>query len=577
MTGNNAERAQLVSQLWRLKKLADDRGLDSLSYIRFNMVLNDPAYRANLIEQAKQSNDSELARLGWSISRLDTGGPILHRSADNPNHSAGAIPSLPAAPETQPIPAADAASRPAAARRPAPPPGDGAHGAPPTGRRWLGSAVVLALFVIAGSLGAFLGGKTIEGWIDGDLEHVSGSILEDRLWRSGKTYQLDDIVYVEAGARLTIEPGVTVIGTPRSALVVTRDGSIHARGSRKAPIVFTSSKPQGERNTGDWGGLVLLGNAPVNRRNPHIEGLQDEDTRGYFGGNSADSSCGTLEYVRVEFAGYEVYANNELNGLTLGGCGNGTIIRHLQVHNALDDGIEVFGGTVDLKNIVVSAAGDDSFDWDMGWRGRVQFLVVQQQRGIGDNGFEGDNWKQDPDIQPRSAPSFYNVTMIGANGEGSGGQRAMTIRRGSGGSFRNFIISGFPAETIDIRDPATAALMKNGELSFANMLVDNIGKDGKSYFSSETGDKDDDGGLDEAAWFSDPARAIRFGTDPLLKGTVTSATAPDFTPAAASPAAGGAAALPQDEFWDESAGYLGAVRPGVSRSWLDDWTAFPIN
>lgn len=586
MANSNAERAQLVSQLWKLKKLASERGLESLNYIHFNLVLNDPGYRADLIEQAKASNDAELVSLAWSVSRMDEGGPILHRG-DEPNVEPA--PQIDGLPRVEPVAAAPTAGGTAAAASAAVPPpvpvidqavrtrNAATDSAKTDGARWIGSAAVLALFIIAGALGAFFGGDTIKSWLGGGAQRVSGSINEDTLWKGGETYRLDGIVYVEAGARLTIEPGVTIVGSPRSALVVTRDASILARGSRKEPIVFTSGKPAGERAPGDWGGLVLLGNAPVNRHNPHIEGLEDQDTRGYFGGNSADSSCGVLEYVRIEFAGFEVYANNELNGLTLGGCGSTTIIRHLQVHRALDDGIEVFGGTVDLKNLVVSGANDDSFDWDMGWRGRVQFLVIQQFLGIGDNGFEGDNWKKDPNIQPRSAPTFFNVTMIGAGAGADGGQRAMTIRRGSGGTFRNFIISGFPGESIDIRDAATAALLGTGELSFGNMIVHNIGPDQKTFFSVEDGDKDDDGGLDEQAWFSDPARAIRFGTDPLLKGSFTSAGAPDFVPAVASPAAIDAAPLPQAEFWDESANYLGAIRPGVSRSWVDGWTSFPVD
>lgn len=133
----------------------------------------------------------------------------------------------------------------------------------------------------------------------------------------------------------------------------------------------------------------MLGSAPVNRADAQIEGVPHGDTRGAFGGSDAGSSCGIMEYTRIEFAGFEVYANNELNGLTLGGCGDGTIVRHVQVHRALDDGIEVFGGTVDLQNIVITGAGDDSLDWDMGWRGRVQFLAIQQHADTGDNAFEG--------------------------------------------------------------------------------------------------------------------------------------------------------------------------------------------
>ena len=125
---------------------------------------------------------------------------------------------------------------------------------------------------------------------------------------------------------------------------MTRDASLHAAGTADVPIVFTSAsrKAPAPRR---WGGLVMLGSAPVNQADAHIEGVPANDTRGSFGGDDADGSCGVLEYARIEFAGFEVYANNELNGLTLGGCGSGTIVRHVQVHRSLDDGVEMFGGT----------------------------------------------------------------------------------------------------------------------------------------------------------------------------------------------------------------------------------------
>ncbi|HAJ43650.1 MAG TPA: hypothetical protein DCM00_13520, partial [Alcanivorax sp.] len=196
-----------------------------------------------------------------------------------------------------------------------------------------------------------------------------------------------------------------------SALVITRGASLHAAGNADMPIVFTSGQPQGTRAPGDWGGVVLLGSAPVNQADAHIEGVPANDTRGSFGGDDADGSCGVLEYARIEFAGFEVYANNELNGLTMGGCGSGTIIRHVQVHRSLDDGVEMFGGTADLRHVLITGAGDDSLDWDWGWRGRVQFLIAQQHPNSGDNAFEADNNGNQHDAEPMSEPVMYNVTL----------------------------------------------------------------------------------------------------------------------------------------------------------------------
>jgi hypothetical protein len=405
---------------------------------------------------------------------------------------------------------------------------------------------------------------------------ISGSIIEDTIWRAQTTYRLTGPVFVEGKARLTIEPGTRIIGEFGSALIVTRDAQIYARGQSNEPIVFTSAKPAGERQRGDWGGIVLLGNASINQPSGHIEGVDKEDVRGHFGGQVDSDSCGVLEYVRIEFAGFEVFADNELNGLTMGGCGHNTIARHVQVHQAADDGVEMFGGTADLKNIVITGAKDDSLDWDMGWRGRVQFLVIQQHGDAGDNGFEADNWKKNHSAEPRSNPTMYNVTMIGSDNPDSG-QRAMNLRRGTSGEFHNFIITGHSKELLDIRDLETATLARQGELKFSHTIAYGIGDNGNNYFSSETGSKDDDGGFKEAIFFS-AQENINFGADPLLP-LAQKIDSPNFVPSAGSPAEQLFTSPPQEEFWDENVNYAGAVRPGINpeSSWLYGWTAYPIN
>ena len=403
---------------------------------------------------------------------------------------------------------------------------------------------------------------------------ISGSITEDTIWHAETTYRLQGPVFVEGEARLTIEPGTQITGEFGSALIVTRNAQLYARGQQNAPIVFTSAKAAGERQRGDWGGVVLLGNASINRPQGQIEGVDAEDVRGQFGGQDDADSCGVLEYVRIEFAGFEVFANNELNGLTMGGCGQNTIVRHVQVHQAADDGVEMFGGTADLKHIVISGAKDDSLDWDMGWRGRVQFMVVQQHGDAGDNGFEADNWSKNHDAEPRSYPVMYNVTLVGSDNPDSG-QRAMNLRRGTAGEFHNFIVMGHSRELVDIRDDATALLARQGDLRFSHSLIYNIGVNGNDYFPNELGNKDDDGGFDEATLFGSQYH-VRFGVDPLLP-LAQQVEAPVFIPAADSPAARLSSSLPQAEFWDENANYTGALRPGIQTedSWLYGWTAFP--
>lgn len=413
-----------------------------------------------------------------------------------------------------------------------------------------------------------------------DEEHatvVPQSIVESTTWGAGRFYHLDGLVFVESGARLVIEPGVTVLGGPGSALIVTRDGSLHARGTAVEPIVFTSAVAKGKRASGDWGGVVLLGSAPTNRGQANIEGVLPGDLRSAFGGNDPGSNCGLMEFVRVEFAGYELGQDNELNGLTLGGCGSETVVRHIQVHRAHDDGVEIFGGTVDLKHVIVSQARDDAFDWDMGWTGKVQFLVVQQHPDVGDAGFEGDNSKDEPEAKPISQPRIYNATLVGSRNPNRD-QRAMVIRHGSGGEFRNFLIAGFPLEAIDLRGELTAQRISSRMLSFGSIAMYLIGADGRAFFRDESGESDDDGGFDEGHYFSQVAYDIVLDAPPALGPQAWNLTDPDFAPVAAYIGAGSDSLPPEnDEFWEEGENYYGAVRYGEKENWTLGWTAYPEN
>ena len=406
---------------------------------------------------------------------------------------------------------------------------------------------------------------------------VPQSIVESTTWRAGRTYLLDGLVFVESGARLTIEPGVTVLGGPGSALIVTRDASLHARGTLVEPIVFTSAMAEGERASGDWGGVVLLGNAPTNRGQTNIEGIWSGDPRSVFGGTDPDSNCGLLEFVRIEFAGHELGQGNDLSGLTLGGCGSETIIRYVQVHRAHDDGVEIFGGTVGLKYVIVSQARDDAFDWDLGWTGRAQFLVVQQHPDVGDAGFEGDNRNNDPEAKPVSQPRIYNATLVGSRSPNRD-QRAMVIRHGSGGEFRNFLIAGFPLEAVDLRGELTTQRISSRVLSFGSIAMYMIGADGRTFFREESGENDDDGGFDERHYFSRIAPDVALDVPPALGPNAWNLTEPDFAPVAAYVAAGSDSLPPEnDEFWEGSENYYGAVRHGDEGNWTLGWTAYPEN
>ncbi|RYZ31531.1 MAG: hypothetical protein EOO72_16690, partial [Myxococcaceae bacterium] len=240
-------------------------------------------------------------------------------------------------------------------------------------------------------------------------QDVKGSITGDTIWKAGTTYTLKDYVFVESGT-LTIEPGVIVKGDTGSALVITREAKLNAVGTAEKPIVFTSSQAEGTRAAGDWGGVVLLGKAKINVAGGEntIEGFfaTSGDTRTKYGGGDDAHDCGKLKYARIEFAGYELAEDNELNGLTTGACGTATDIDYVQVHKGADDGVEMFGGTAGLKHIVISQPDDDGLDYDLGWRGKVQFLVVQQNAVVGNRAIEASGNKNDNVAQPHSVPEI---------------------------------------------------------------------------------------------------------------------------------------------------------------------------
>jgi hypothetical protein len=562
----------------------------SLSYLK---LLQDAEYRQQALLASQQQGDPTLDQLAQAAhawledrqNRIRT--PLSRQVAEQAPTETAEVEKAPA-----PEPVALGTDHLHEAPPPAP---QAAHfdGGP---RRVMGAVTLLGVALAGVAAMAFLGGswvgndgaKTAEAQSgntpqlvaqaddDTRLVHVRDAIGSSQTWDADHVYQLETPVFVEAGVVLTIEAGTHIQGLNGAALIVTKDAKLYARGRRTAPIVFTSAKAPGERARGDWGGLVMLGNAPINQGSARVEGVDEHDPRGLFGGNLEGDNCGMLEYVRIEFSGYEVFTDNELNGLTLGGCGNKTIVRNVQVHRSLDDGIEIFGGDVDLRNIVITGAKDDGFDWDMGWHGRVQFLVVQQYPDVGDNGFEADNWKGDNDALPRSAPTFYNVTLVGGlNAQKA--QRGMTLRRGTAGVFRNFIITGFDKEAIDVRDTRTAALATAGELELDHSLFYEIGPDDHQYFGAEPRgtEADDDDGFNEHVFFTRPEYHNRFDQAPLLSEDVFHESKPNFTPLPLSPATDGATLPPEEEFWDQGARYIGAVKPGTNRSWVAGWTDYP--
>ena len=239
---------------------------------------------------------------------------------------------------------------------------------------------------------------------------LEGNITSDRTLRANNDYLLRGAVFVQDGATLTVEAGTTVFGEGAStgALVVAQGGKLMAEGTADSPIVFTSDALPGQHQRGQWGGLIINGHAPTN------QGItQGEGNTGAFGGNDPNDSSGILRYVRVEWAGIEFSPDNELNGIAFQGVGSGTVVDRVQVHFNQDDGIEMFGGTVNLKYALVTGARDDSFDWTDGWTGKGQFWVAQQRGDDADNDFENDNSSKNNEALPRSSATIYNATLVG--------------------------------------------------------------------------------------------------------------------------------------------------------------------
>lgn len=277
---------------------------------------------------------------------------------------------------------------------------------------------------------------------------VTADITTSTTWTADNVYNLQTQVYVKNGATLTIEPGTVIASTNglNGALIVTKTGTIMAMGTKKKPIVFTSSADRetwsrNDPQTGnwreganEWGNVTILGDAFMNDHNVpgnvatcnaanrgNMEGLTRGTSDDQYGGGNDDDSSGVFKYVSLRYGGRSILPSVELNGLSLGAIGRNTDIHHIDIMNNLDDGIEVWGGTVNLKYLNIWNVGDDSLDIDQGYRGKIQFVFIvqgysiqttSQGGGMGDNAFEIDG-AEDCHWQPVTTTRIYNATVIG--------------------------------------------------------------------------------------------------------------------------------------------------------------------
>jgi len=319
------------------------------------------------------------------------------------------------------------------------------------------------------------------GWANFDPENtvyaaptvtVNANITTNTTWTSSNVYQLVGNIAVTSGAVLTIQAGTVIKGdkTSKSCLIITKGSKIIAQGTANSPIVFTSNEAVGNRDMGDWGGIIILGNGVINTpgtnvsctgcgTNPNInqiEGFASYDAVQLYGGTDDNDSSGVFSYVRIEFPGVALSStsNSEINGLTMGGVGRKTKIDHVQVTMSGDDAYEWFGGTVNAKNIIAYRTFDDDLDTDFGWRGYVQFGLVVRDPNLADaskvESFESDNYNPGTGRTPLTSGIFSNITVVGPKRDGNttpgsnlflcGAQ----LRRNTAVSIFNTIITGWP-------------------------------------------------------------------------------------------------------------------------------------
>jgi hypothetical protein len=306
---------------------------------------------------------------------------------------------------------------------------------------------------------------------------LTGNINTTTTLTSDKVWTLKGYVYVTDGAKLIIQPGTTIISdvAEKGALCIERGSQIIAEGTPTKPIVFTSGRPEGQRSPGDWGGIVILGRAKTNRSSePIIEGGIG---RPYGGTNDSDNS-GVMRYVRIEYAGIAALPNSEINALTLGGVGNGTILENIQTVYANDDAFEFFGGTVNGKNLYAFATADDDFDFDFGYTGTITNGIAKRDpqfvdSGDAGNGVECDNDGTGSAAQPYTHPKLFNMILVGPNVSTALANHnlGLRFRRSTQFTMKNSIVWGWMKGGLSLESNETAQFVKDGVSVFENNSV----------------------------------------------------------------------------------------------------------
>lgn len=456
---------------------------------------------------------------------------------------------------------------------------------------------------------------------------LTQDITSNRTFHADTTYVLSGFIKVANGATLTIQPGTKIVGdfeVPGSSLFILRGARIMAEGTREQPIVFTSERPAGMRQPGDWGGIIIIGNGIINRTGAtQIEGTGTpaniNPAQFYHGGTDNNDNSGVLRYVRIELAGYPTAPNEELNSLTMAAVGGGTTIEYVQVLQGLDDSFEWFGGAVNGRYLVSYESADDHFDASEGYVGRNQYLIAFQSirpearpglaGGVASDpqGIENDGcWAENcaagdasrSASQPYTVPVFANFTLVGAPQgawETTGGNYGMMLRRGTGGLYVNGVVTRYSREGISLRGAQTMARHDEGNLRVQNIYFSQVGGNGVFQAPTTAASNADNHqfalDLETHALELGSVQATSLFT--ALPASTLGATGAsfDWRPAAGSPIATGGlddfSGLPlqlrnattgngNPNSTITPTGYRGAAAPGGD-AWWEGWTSYARN
>lgn len=383
----------------------------------------------------------------------------------------------------------------------------------------------------------------------------------------------------KVSATLTLEAGTVVYGSPQSFITITRDAQIFVKGTATKPVVFTALD-QVNPTPGYWGGLVITGNARINNCKStnasgfcegFIEGVASDIAPQYGGPNDQDSS-GSIEYLRVEYAGYTFGKDSELNAITFYAVGNNTKVEYIQAYKGADDGIELFGGTVNLRYVVSTDNDDDGFDWDQGWSGAAQFVYITLENASekDPNGIEADNFKDNHSVTPRSNPVLSNITIIG-KGTNPKLFNGIMLRHGTGGQIYNALVAGNFQNCLNIDSDETfknGGEIVNGEVVQTGLVMQNvILQCNQVAIAEDTADM-----WSVTEWFNNSSEENNYVMAPAESLLETDGV----TPLAQGPAIKTGYTPPEDVFPGNfeffQVDYVGAFGSAANK-WTDGWTA----